>query len=135
MTNRKLKFRGWNVIDKKMVNVQWNASFDEDGSINISPFVILMQFIGLQDKNKKDIYEGDIGEVINVDGIKTRFEIKWGIHRRDMTSGWTVDIPSFCFEIEDFPTYPIVNNYKGIHDLDMVEIIGNIYENPELLMK
>jgi len=30
-------------------------------------------------------------------------------------------------------TNPIVKNYCGKHDLEIIEVIGNIFENPELL--
>lgn len=92
-----------------------------------------MYAIGLQDKNKRDIYEGDIGEIRTQSGRIDRFVVEWGIHRREMKSGWTVDIPSFCFRIDGFPSFPIVNNYMNGHDLDIIEIIGNIYQNPKLV--
>jgi len=65
--------------------------------------------------------------------VEELFVVEWGIHRREMKTGWTVDIPSFCFKIYDFPSFPIVNNYANKHDLDIIEIIGNIYENSDLL--
>lgn len=93
------------------------------------------EYIGLKDKNNKDIYEGDIGEVIGENGSIIRFIVKWGIHRREMSSGQVVDIPSFCFDVQGFSSFPIVENYKKMHDLDMIEIIGTTYDNPELLEK
>ena len=86
-----------------------------------------------QDKNKKDIYEGDVGELRTSLGRLERFVVEWGIHRRDMASGWKVDIPGYCFKMDDFPSFPIAINYLNGHDLDIIEIIGNIYENPELI--
>lgn len=91
------------------------------------------QFIDMQDKNKIDIYDGDIGEIKTQNGRIERFVVKWGIHRRDMKSGWTVDIPGFCFLINGFPSFPIFNNYLNGHDLDIISIIGNIHDNPEKL--
>ena len=51
-----------------------------------------------------------------------------------MDNGFTVDIPSFYFDSmnSNFKAFPIVKNYMGVHDLTMLEIIDNIYENPEL---
>ena len=67
---------------------------------------ILMQFTGLLDKNGKEIYEGDI--YLPRDGVKRIIEFKDG-----------------CFaEKNSFPTFRI--ELGG-------EVIGNIYENPELL--
>ena len=88
---------------------------------------------GLQDRNKVDIYNNDIGEVVDQEGKTVRFLVKWGTHRREMKSGWTVDIPGFCFEVNGFPTFPIANNYLNGHDLDIISIIGSIHTTHELL--
>jgi len=104
-----------------------HAGYDRDKKF------ILMQYIGLSDKNNKRIYEGDIGEVKTEQGRLERFIVEWGIHRREMASGWTVDIPSFAFMIGMFPSFPIVDNYVNGHDLDIIEIVGNIFQTPELI--
>lgn len=94
------------------------------------------QYIDRKDKNGKEIYGGDILELRNSDKIKIHVVCEYGIHRRIMASGIEVDIPSFCFNIpeyENFKSFPIVNNYLGKHDLEIMEIIGNIHDNPGLL--
>lgn len=91
------------------------------------------QYTGLKDNNGKEIYEGDVGEIKTQSGRIERFTVEWGIHRRDMKSGWTVDIPSFAFMVDGKATFPISDNYLNGHDLDIIEIIGNIYDNPSLL--
>lgn len=91
------------------------------------------QYIGMSDKNAIKIFDGDIGEIKTQSGRVERFVVKWGIHRRDMASGWTVDIPGFCFYIDGFPSFPIANNYLNGHDLDIIQIIGTIHTHPELL--
>jgi len=70
--------------------------------------IVLMQYTGLKDKNGKEIYEGD---VVNVDG--SRQIIKW------LYSEWSV------FD----------NTGEYGYSSGECEIIGNIYENPELLKK
>lgn len=91
------------------------------------------QYVGVSDKNGKKIYEGDIGEIKTQSGRIERFIVKWGIHRRRMHTGWEVDIPGYCFFIDNFASFPIAVNYQNGHDLDIIEIIGNTHDNPELL--
>lgn len=64
-----------------------------------------------QDKNKKNVYEGDITRDIRNNEI---FIIKY------------IDMEFYCFNIDD-------NDDYGLAVLDNVIIIGNIYENPELI--
>lgn len=75
---------------------------------------ILMQFTGLLDKNKEEIYEGDIVEDVSDNGMK--FEIKW-------SNSWCGYMMPEEFDEE--------NSYSIEHV--RLEIIGNIYENPDLL--
>lgn len=127
---REIKFRAW---DKKIkefhyfLTARCNDVFWYMVKLEKMP---LMQYTGLKDKNGKDIYEGDITQVFD-----NRHVVKYGIARRDMASGWAVDIPCFYFDLisHEFKAFPIVKNIKGRHDLEDMEIIGNIYENPELV--
>ena len=76
--------------------------------------VVLMQYTGIKDKNGKEIYEGDIVSVTGSKsvGVYTTCIIKDG-------QG---------FKIKDNKT--IIMDYK---EMFLCTIIGNIYENPELL--
>lgn len=139
---REIKFRAWATQANKMIDLKTitplacDPGLLEHGDGLFIPFrddILLMQFTGLKDKNGVDIYEGDIGRIAAMSGRVELFTVEWGIHRREMKSGWTVDIPSFAFVIDGFPTFPIVDNYLNGHDLDIIEIIGNIHQNPELL--
>ena len=82
--------------------------------------IVVLQFTGLQDKNGKDIYEGDI--------LKYNFPYDG---RLKHISPVTYLETQASFGIKDIyrneiPLYRITaNNY--------FEVVGNIYENPELL--
>lgn len=82
---------------------------------------VLMQYTGLKDKNGKEIYEGDVL------GYGDTYEVVWNETDKFVEgTGWCVK------RIE-------LNKY-GKHDYShlwsmttLPEVIGNIYENPELL--
>lgn len=78
----------------------------------------LMQYTGLKDKNRKEIYEGDVVKVF------TNKEWRIGIIIYEH-SGFTIDVTNNK-ELKYGRTSIIEN---------LTEVIGNIYENPELLEK
>lgn len=69
----------------------------------------LIQFTGLLDKNGKEIYEGDIVKFNTFGGNEMIYEVRWS----DAKTGFK-------------PTRLTKTNQ------DEIQIIGNIYENPEL---
>jgi uncharacterized phage protein (TIGR01671 family) len=93
--------------------------------------VILMQYTGLKDKNGKEIYEGDIVIRKEVDWSETEDDCPYGEEpqKEAMRDVVTMDrYPRFWLQHEAF-------GYKGecLEHPDECEVIGNIYENPELL--
>jgi len=80
--------------------------------------VDLMQFTGLLDKNGKEIYEGDIVCILN------------GHHGDVYKIQWQKEF--CCWEAEDvhLKDFYFGEQFPSIKE---VEVIGNIYENPELL--
>ena len=76
----------------------------------------LMQYTELKDKNNKEIYEGDIVKLRNNHGIGVvKYYDEWG-----------------AFVVEYVKSKPLVVLGMSYYKED-IEVIGNIYENPELL--
>lgn len=129
MMNRPIKFRAWDKHDKRFIRqakyaVALNGdviNFDSSGYDFIES-IELMQYTGLKDKNGVEIYEGDIVRVTDVWGWNTKHQIKY-------------------LSDSNYPAFDLVpwlevetNGLTYCMGSDAeIEVIGNIYENPELL--
>lgn len=126
---REIKFRFWDKEIRKMIDCShphfvMQSFFDG----KFEPFNLqngcgkntydVMQYTGLKDKNGKEIYEGDIVKVDNLNfGYGKKDEKEWLLCE--------IAFEDFCFCLKNgLELY----NYKS-----NIEVIGNIYENPELL--
>ena len=111
---RKIEFRVWDLDNKEWYHSPQLVIRPYSGSVTdgaTTPNVVLSQCTRIKDKNGKEIYEGDIIE------YKTVYEWdKKPIKRAEVV-----------FENGMFSPAGV------IMDLSRSEIIGNIYENPELL--
>jgi len=118
---RSIKFRVWDARRQKWYHkiIEW--AFDKPkGSIGQLPELpegtIISQFTGLLDKQGKEIYEGDI-----------------------VTADYLVMTSRYKVTIEDGHTQlvHVRNNtlrfFLSKDNIEVYEVIGNIYENPELL--
>ncbi len=141
---RTIKFRGWSEKHNKMFYVdfeelcsQYSVEGEANGTLNEHSvnvdcdeykFVesmgyvgsVIMQFTGPKDKNGKEIYEDDI--------VK-------------LNCGCIAQIRFDRAEFESFMTTEQIKKHVPHHKKDSIqyrwkfscEVIGNIYENPELL--
>ena len=115
---REIKFRAWNKQTRRMEDVRQINFFDSEMLNGNSEWyslrhIELLQHTGLNDKNGKEIYEGDI---IQVDGYgnKEIYTVSYRYGR-------------YVLEAKD-----LVEGFLDVDD-DFLEVVGNIYENPKLL--
>lgn len=131
--NREIKFRVFDTENKEMLEVQ---ELDYEDSWNGQPRVrttmyndyfdteemILMQYTGLKDKNGVEIYEGDIVQARYFeDSTSEKYVVKYDTDRAGF-------FPFAC------------GDGCGCCETDVIsatyaEILGNIYDNPELIEK
>ena len=123
---REIKFRAWDQKKKRMNygddvivtggEVGYKPARGEFGILEINNYIEddWMQYTGLKDKNGKEIYEGDI----LLDELNSKYKVYWN---------------------EGFASFMLENLSKGdllySRIVPGVKIIGNIYENPELIEK
>jgi len=130
--NREIKFRVWAETDEGTEMIYLGKSECDNGlwfdaPKHLDKYEALMQYTGKTDKVGWPIYEGDIVQrtklVLDLDQPdydelveeKQQSVIVW------RGKGFWVEDEGFGFEGED------------LWDWDEIEVIGNIYENPELL--
>lgn len=117
--NREIKFRCWDKEDNKMLShedlkdINWSYS----GLTKKNNNYVLMQYTGLKDTKNIEIYEGDIVKYKTFyfgEEQEHIYEIKW---------------------LENEPTdlFNKPNFYGYLKRWEKCKIIGNIYENKELL--
>lgn len=150
------KFRAWHKERKCMLRVRaitFNnnetihptevyavMTIDQDGNLEDNNYpgdVILMQYTGLKDEDDKEICEGDVLKYTRK---------KWYCpdhpdHDKDVEEiclvYWDDEKHGFCNDIRDETGRIYASGRLGFEDKRaeaiIIEIIGNIYENPELL--
>ncbi|MFJ7700022.1 YopX family protein [Lysinibacillus fusiformis] len=105
-----------------------NDIFAQSGIKPLNPLhnkITYMQYTGLKDKNSKEIFEGDIVEYNDFNSLRTggHAEDKIIVGKVAFSCGmWMVEAKNCGHDL-----------YEGLVNDEELEIIGNIYENPELL--
>jgi uncharacterized phage protein (TIGR01671 family) len=151
---REIKFRAWDKGNQKMLyqdkhhfsirlrgrGFEGNEVYIEHSNWIDNFFTpvqgTLMQYTGLKDKNGKEIYEGDILLVRLADAPdweedKIKGLIKWGTY----TAGFTLVSNLGGKSVGGFRiSNPYISTIAEMPDGRVLgDVIGNIYENPELL--
>ena len=128
---RETNFRAWDsltnkmfpveIIDYSVRSVYIGESNGLSGERDFDD-IELMQFTGLKDKNGKEIFEGDI--------------VRYKLGRNIFTEVVVYDKDSAGFGVVDNDVDGIIFSFGELwEDIELhnLEIIGNKYENPELL--
>lgn len=116
MQSRILKFRVWDKLNKfyiypdkgyrghyilsldgKFINLQNGSGGDE---------YVVQQYIGLKDKNNKEIYEGDL--------VKAKNGIVYTCKYSNEEAAFILDF---------------IDSFVYLSDFDHLEVVGNIFEN------
>ena len=127
--NREIKFRAWNHTQGSW-NGMWCKDIQSCGELiclngiyvipeSISRNHTVQQFIGLLDKNGKEIYEGDIVTYTSINGKDYKAEIVFS--------------PALAAFVLDTSRRHLLDDkygdYYELHKDHSYEVIGNIFEN------
>lgn len=136
--SREIKFRAWDKNAKRMnyfdnpkdgilyccngfiVSNGWDSYKDPTFDTRPDKKDVIEQYTGLKDKNGKEIYEGDVLVIHHRWSDLSGYYLM--VHWGKVRAGWIV-----AYHKGD-----TIRTIDLSHIINLVEIIGNIHENPEL---
>lgn len=97
----------------------------------IDPLTIC-RYTGSADENYKKIWENDITKLVLPSGEVRYFKVSFKKVVREVASHPKVELNAVCFEWNGYDLFPCVD-VAGISDVAKMAVVGNIFDNPELL--
>ena len=122
MTNREIKFKAWDKLNKKMLSHreviegvnELNGSFE-----HYNEEYPVLQYTGFKDNNNKKIYEGDLIEYYKTGDI-IRFSEIWFSQN---CGSWYTQAGSLCNLLHE----------QKIEDIVYIKKVGNIFEDKKII--
>lgn len=136
---REIKFRVWTPkkkggdMEEYPEMTEWDVSDNIDFMQQLAKGGVILQYTGVKDKNGKEIYEGDVCNVEYYNHsapntfIKQVVLYEFGTFALKSENAFKLSL-----KLEDTRQY--VPLYYALAP-NKIEVMGNIYENPELLDK
>jgi len=117
---KEIRFRAWDKTAKYMFKIFDNTTGEEWFLPQVKDKFEVMQYTGLKDRNGKEIYEGDIFRITNPNSL---YIVTW-----DEANGRFLGVAVGGVERRIAYVGMVDRN-----DKPAIEVIGNIYENVELI--
>ena len=133
--NNRFKFRLWSIEEKKFICPNILEVWDDSGELTpfeyvktgkLSPMYmpvenyIIQQYTGLNDKNGKEIYEGDI----------VQYNQNSSYDNMDFIAKWSDDKLGFIFQSNSGDE--LLNQTPHLNRFKHLEVVGNIFENKKI---
>lgn len=127
---RQIKFRAWSKPENAMIDDFYMHSVEGIGGgglLSDKDDYTLMQYTGLKDKNGKEIYEGDV--------LDLYLDCDTGAYYAKAIVTWNNEVGAWFIKWVKAYNGSLEMLTEDFEDVESREVIGNIYENPELTNK